>query len=171
MFYTTSLQGDEIRTTNFCNLQRNVVTRITTHLKHCHTTKFRCCKLNWRLLFSTNLFNLQQQNFVAWQCLRLVVIRATTLFNLQRANVTLQVGEKCCPYYRAMTTIYTYSTPYRFCRETLDWCSPNDRTLRIDDTSSSASAYRNIGKPKVCCSRLQLFEVQLWSLSLSWLSY
>ena len=43
-----------------------------------------CIKLNWRLLFSTNFFNLQQQNFVAWQCLRWVVIRATTLFNLQR---------------------------------------------------------------------------------------
>ena len=26
-------------------------------------------KLNWRLLFSTHFFNLQQQNFVAWQCM------------------------------------------------------------------------------------------------------
>ena len=51
---------------------------LTTHLKHCHATKFRCIKLNWRLLFSTNFFNLQQQNFDAWECLRWVVIRATT---------------------------------------------------------------------------------------------
>ena len=35
--------------------------------------------------FNKSVFNLQQQNFVAWQCLRDVgiVIRATTLFNLQ----------------------------------------------------------------------------------------
>ena len=30
--------------------------------------------------------------------------RATTLLNLQRNNVALQVEEKCCSYYRALTT-------------------------------------------------------------------
>ena len=98
-----------MRATNFCNL-KSVVARITTHLKHCNATKFRCCKLkqhvasslNWRLLFSKrNIFNLQQQNFVALQCLRWLVIRATTLFNLPHNNVALQVEERCCPYYRA----------------------------------------------------------------------
>ena len=63
-----------------------------------------CSKLNWRLIFSTNFFNLQQQNFVAWQCLRWVVIRATTFFNLQRNNVALQFEEKCFPYYLAFKT-------------------------------------------------------------------
>ena len=29
-----------------------------------------CSKLNWHLIFSANFFNLQQQNFVAWQCMR-----------------------------------------------------------------------------------------------------
>ena len=38
------------------------------------------------------------QHFVAWQCLRWVVIRATTLFNLQLNKCE----EKCCPYYRVI---------------------------------------------------------------------
>ena len=51
-----------------------------------------CIKLNWRLLFSTNVFNLQQHiYFVAWHCLRWVVIRATTLLNLQRNNVACKL--------------------------------------------------------------------------------
>ena len=46
-------------------------------------------------------FNLQQQNFVAWQCLMWVVIRATTLF-----NYAFSVEEKCCPYYRALNQLF-----------------------------------------------------------------
>ena len=38
--------------------------------------------------FSTFFFNLQRKNFVAWQCLKWVVIRSTTLFNWQR-NIKL----------------------------------------------------------------------------------
>ena len=32
------------------------------------------------------------------------VIRATKGFNLQCSNVARQVEEKCCPYYRILTT-------------------------------------------------------------------
>ena len=69
-------KGPVIRETFFFNLHatllrcklKNVVARITTHLKHCHATKFRCCKLKQHVLhqvelastFSTNVFNLQQ---------------------------------------------------------------------------------------------------------------
>ena len=47
-------KSEVIRATHCCNLQHNIValqvekcccTYITTHLKHCHATKFRCCKL------------------------------------------------------------------------------------------------------------------------------
>ena len=44
----------------------------------------------WATCGRTRCFNLQQRNFVAWQCLRWVVIRATTLFNLQRLRCKLQ---------------------------------------------------------------------------------
>ena len=51
----------------------NVVARITTHPQTLSRNKISllqveaacCSKLNWRLLFSTKFFNLQQQNFVA----------------------------------------------------------------------------------------------------------
>ena len=47
-----------------------------------------CSKLNWRLLFSTNIFNLQQQSC----CVRVwggwMVLRATTLFNIT-CNATI----------------------------------------------------------------------------------
>ena len=54
-------------------------------------------------LAATCCFNLQQRNFVAWQCLRWVAIRATTLFNLQRNNVAII----CCSYYFTLTQILT----------------------------------------------------------------
>ena len=101
-----------------CKL-KSVVVRITTHLKHCHATK-NFVEASWSSMlqpvvaaswtgvyfFQQFFFNSQQQNFVAWLCLRWVVIRATTLFNLQRNDVALQVEEKRCPYYRAFTVIY-----------------------------------------------------------------
>ena len=49
--------------------------------------------------FFNKFFQLATTNFVAWQCLRWVVIRATTLFNLQRNNVALQVAAICCSYF------------------------------------------------------------------------
>ena len=77
---------------------------ITFHLKHCHATKFCCCKLKnfvekrrrqFKLLQHAASINLQQRNYVEWQCLRWVVIRPTTLFNLQRNNVAWQVAAIC----------------------------------------------------------------------------
>ena len=86
-----------------CKL-KSFIARITTHLKHCHATKCRCCKLklNWRLFFS-KFFSTCFKFFS--KCLRRVVIRATTLFNVQRNNVALQVEEICFPYYRAVSCI------------------------------------------------------------------
>ena len=49
--------------------------------------------------FFNKFFQLATTNFVAWQCLRWVVIRPTTLFNLQCNNVALQVAAICCSYY------------------------------------------------------------------------
>ena len=53
--------------------------------------------------FFNKFFQLAATNFIAWQCLRRVVIRPTTLFNLQRSNVALQVGAICCSYYFTFT--------------------------------------------------------------------
>ena len=77
--------------------------------------KVACCsKLNWHLLVSTNFFNLEQQHFVAWQCLRWVVIRATTLFNLQCNNVACKVKKNVAhAYYRAFT-LKNHKSQFRY---------------------------------------------------------
>ena len=49
--------------------------------------------------FFNKFFQLATTNFVVWHCLRWVVIRASTLLNLQRNNVALQVAAICCSYY------------------------------------------------------------------------
>ena len=98
-----------------CKL-KNIVARITTHLKHCHATTFRCCKLKQHLhqvelasTFFNKCFQLATTYFVAWQCLRWVVIRATMLLNLQCNNVALQVAAICFSYY------FTFKVaPYSF---------------------------------------------------------
>ena len=46
-----------------------------------------------------HFFQLATTDFVARQCLRWVVIHATTLFNLQRNNFALQVAAICCSYF------------------------------------------------------------------------
>ena len=54
----TLCKGEVIRATNcaICNAPllrcklKSVVTRITTHLKHCHATKVCCCKLKTIML-------------------------------------------------------------------------------------------------------------------------
>ena len=48
--------------------------------------------------------NLQHRNLLRNKSSARVVIRATTLFNLQRNNVARQVVRKCCPYYLTLTT-------------------------------------------------------------------
>ena len=66
---------------------------------------------------STCCFNLQQQHFVAWQCLRWVVIRTTTLFNLQRNNVVLQVAAICCLYYFTFSWLNQRKCFCQLCRK------------------------------------------------------
>ena len=48
---------------------------------------------------------LATSKFVAWQVESEIVIRATTLFNLQCNSVARQVERKCCPYYLTWTEI------------------------------------------------------------------
>ena len=125
-------KGPVIRATFFFNFRNNValqvqnaVARITTHFKHCHAAKFRCYKLkqhvasSWTGVFNYIFFQLAATNFVAWQCLRWVVIRPTTLFNFQCNNVALQVAAICCSYYstlkfvgdcKAQITIFNITT-------------------------------------------------------------
>ena len=63
---------------------------------------------------STCIEQLYVQNFADLQhCILLrdklvtnVVMHATEGFNLQCNNVTGQVEDKCCPYYRTLTTFY-----------------------------------------------------------------
>ena len=60
-----------IRATFFINLHatmlrcklKSVVVRITTHLKHCHATKFRCCKLKQHVAASWTGANVFQHIF------------------------------------------------------------------------------------------------------------
>ena len=41
-----------------------------------------------------------------------MVIRATTLFNLQCNSVARQVERKCCPYYLAFTDLFVFDTDH-----------------------------------------------------------
>ena len=73
--------------------------------------------------------NLQQRNFAAWQCLRWVVIRATTLFNLQRNNVALQVAAICCSYYFTFNNIYIMYFRLTVDDDALDLGAANEKEL------------------------------------------
>ena len=83
-----TIRGEVIRATNCCNLQRNNVTlqvieeRCCTYY-HISQTLSRNKIPSWQVKAACcsklNFFNLQQPNSVAWECLRWVVIRATTL--------------------------------------------------------------------------------------------
>ena len=57
--------------------------------------------------FCNKFLQLATLKFVAWQVEHAVVIRATTLFNLQCNNVARQVERKCCPYYLAFKDIFS----------------------------------------------------------------
>ena len=76
--------------------------------------KFQCCKLQQYLAQSkpecNNFFQLAVLKFVVWKVENLVVMRATTLFNLQCNNVARQVQRKCCPYYLAFICMLTRLT-------------------------------------------------------------
>ena len=75
---------------------------------------------------ASTLFNkflqLATTNFVAWQCLKWVVIRATTHFNLQCNNVALQIGAIFCSYYFT----FTYNIFFTWVNDSLctDWITP-----------------------------------------------
>ena len=85
--YTDHYKGEVIRATNCCNLQ--VEKRCCAYYHPPQTlsrnkisllqVEAACCsKLNCVYFFSTNFSTCKQQNFVAWQCLRWMVVRATT---------------------------------------------------------------------------------------------
>ena len=81
-----------------CKL-KSVVARFPTHLKHCHATKFRCCKLKQHVAKCwTDVYFLQQ---IYSTCNNKFCY--VTMFEVGGNNVVLQVEEKCCPYYLALT--------------------------------------------------------------------
>ena len=76
-------------------------------IDHSQVTKLNICrkKQNSGLLCATCCRNLQHSNLLRdkLRAKVTVVIRATTLFNLQCNNVVRQVERKCCPYYLTFT--------------------------------------------------------------------
>ena len=72
--------------------------------------KCQCCKLQQYVAQSRPEFYFLQQiffklgtlTFVAWKVEHRMVIRATTLFNLQCNNVARQGERNCCPYHLAI---------------------------------------------------------------------
>ena len=83
-FHVTSSRDRAIRAT----FLESVVARITTHLKHCHATKFCCCKLKKVVEKSRRQFNmLLQLATTKFCCVTMSEVGATTLFNLQRNNI------------------------------------------------------------------------------------
>ena len=59
--------------------------------------------------------NLQHQNLLRDKLRARVVMRATTLFNLQRNNVARQVVRKCCPYYLTLIAGFYFSQTSVIC--------------------------------------------------------
>ena len=82
---------------------KSVVARITTHLKHCYATKFRCCKPKQHVAASWTTFF---QQILSTCNNKRVVRRATTLFKLQHNN-----EETCCPYYRGLFILWLHFAP------------------------------------------------------------
>ena len=123
----------KLKTTFFFNFQatsvlrcklKSVVGRITTHLKHCHATKFCCCKLkqhvaaSWTgVYFFQNIFIFSTCNNKLCCVTMLEVIRATTLLNLQCNNVALQVAAICCSYYFTLSVLFDFGFGIRNQRE------------------------------------------------------
>ena len=111
-------KGQVIRATFSFNLTRNIVALqvervvacIATPCSTCHATNFSVAscsnmlrKVDSRSTFCINFFQPATLKFVAWQVEHGVVIRITTLFNLQCDNDARQVERKCFPYYLALT--------------------------------------------------------------------
>ena len=88
-----------------------VKTRITTAFSTCHATNFSVAscdnmlrKVDPSSIFCNRFFQLATLKFE-----RAVVIRATTLFNLQWNNVARQVERKCCPITSPLTEWHQFS--------------------------------------------------------------
>ena len=60
-------------------------------------------KVDLSAIFYNNFFQLAMLKFVVRKVQHVVVIWATTFFNLQCSNVVRQVEWKCCLYYLAFT--------------------------------------------------------------------
>ena len=67
-------------------------------LSICLLTQKHAVDQSQRMIFLISC-NLQHRNLLRDKLRAKVVIRATTLFNLQCNNVARQVERKCCPYY------------------------------------------------------------------------
>ena len=94
-----------------CKL-KNVVGRITTHLKHCHATKFVVA--SWKNLLkkvdacSTCCNMLLQLARTKFGCVTMFEVGGKTCnnaFQLATQQCCVQVEEKCCPYYRAFKVL------------------------------------------------------------------
>ena len=82
-------------TSNIVTPQNFLVARWKNLLKKVDTSS-TCCNM---------LLQLATTKFVAWQCLRLVVMRAKSLLNLQCNNVAFKIAAICCYYYFTSTTL------------------------------------------------------------------
>ena len=119
-----AFKGEVIRATNCCNLQRNIValqvekrccTYCTTHLKHCHATKFVVA--SWKNLLkkvdasSTCCNMLLQLATMKFCCATMFEVGGNTPntwnndFQLATQQCCVKVEGKCCPYYRALSNM------------------------------------------------------------------
>ena len=94
-----------------CKL-KSVVARITTHLKHCHTTKFVVASWKNLLKKSRRQFNLLQH--AASTCNNEILLRemfevggntCNNDFQLATQQCCVKVEGKCCPYYWALRSV------------------------------------------------------------------
>ena len=78
-----------------CRL-KSVVARSTTHLKHCHETKFRCCKLKQQVEVGSTFFN----NKIC--CVIMFEVGDNTCnnaFQFATQQCCVQIAAICCSYY------------------------------------------------------------------------
>ena len=118
--FALPFKGPVIRATFFFNLHatllrcklKSVVARITAHLKHCHATKFLVASWSSMLqqvelafTFFNTFFQRAITNVVAWQCLRWVVIRPTTLSNLATQQCCVARSKKMLPILQGLKVL------------------------------------------------------------------
>ena len=116
-YYRIKIRGEVIRGTNCFNLKRNIVALTPT--SNIVTQQNFVLVTSWSSMLQqvelTICFNLQRQHFVAWQCSRWVVIRATTLLTLKFGNYCCWPWLQCvCRVQSACGPISVYRSQYRF---------------------------------------------------------